>query len=147
MTSCAAGPWQIYMYSFGEGQRVSVRFRLPSATEARHVGYDACRRVVMYSAGGCYDNGLPGPEEFARLNADEERLVAALDATRVDCLLVGAMSYHCLRDVVFQVNDVAGFAGVYEQWRAGRASNEVELVEKEGWEFFDTKIRPKPIHW
>lgn len=54
------------------------------------------------------------------------------------------MTYAGMRDLIFQVDDAAGFARVYAGWAPG--AGKVELVQSAGWGFFDDKVRPKPPH-
>jgi regulator of RNase E activity RraB len=58
------------------------------------------------------------------------------------------MLYGAMRDIVFQVEDVEGFSAAYERWSRSRKPGawKSELVESDGWSFFDRKLRPGPAH-
>jgi regulator of RNase E activity RraB len=141
------GPWDFYVYPYGEDQRASITFDVRADAEPEHRGYDACRRVIIYLPHDrVYANGLPMAAEYQRSTEDEQSLIAELERAAVDCKKVGHMLYGAMRDIVFQVEDAAGFSSVYERWRATRPQRKIELVERAGWSFFDDKVRPKPVH-
>ena len=143
----AEGPWDFYVYPYADGQRASITFNVRADAEHEHPAYNACRRVIIYLPHErVYANGLPMPEEYQRSTEDERSLIAELERAGVDCIKVGHMLYGAMRDIVFQVEDTAGFRAVYERWRPTRKQREIELVEKAGWSFFDEKVRPKPVH-
>jgi hypothetical protein len=142
--SVTEGPWDFYAYSYGDGLRASITFNVRADAETEHHGYHACRRAVLHlSPDKVYANGLPDGDEYRRSTADERAFTDELQRAGVDCLKVGHMIYGAMRDIVFQVEDTKGFAAAFERWRKGK---NVELVEKDGWTFFDEKLRPKPIH-
>ena len=143
----AEGPWDFYVYPYGEGQRASITFNVRADAEHEHRGYDACRRVILYLPHDrVYANGLPMAEEYQRSTEDERSLIAELEHASVDCMKVGHMLYGAMRDVVFQVENTSGFSAVYERWRAARKHRKIDLVERSGWSFFEDKVRPKPVH-
>lgn len=143
--SVAEGPWDFYSYGYGEGERATITFNVRADEEPVHQGYPACRRVVIYlTPERVYQNGLPTPEELERSTEEERALIAALDRARVDCIKVGHMLYGAMRDIVFQVNDPRAFAETYARWRDQYRDRNIDLVEKEGWSFFDERLRPKP---
>jgi Regulator of ribonuclease activity B/Family of unknown function (DUF695) len=143
----ADGPWDFYSYSYGDGLRASVTFNVEADAEPEHTGHPHCRRVVIhFPHDRVHASGLPVAAEYDRSTDDERALVSELERAGVDCLKVGHMLYGAMRDIVFQVTDVAGFAAAFARWRATRGDREVQLVEKAGWTFFDEKIRPRPVH-
>jgi regulator of RNase E activity RraB len=145
--SVADGPWDFYAYPYGDGMRASITFNVRADEEPEHRGYAACRRVIMYLPHErVYANGLPNREEYQRSAEDERALIEELERAGVDCLKVGHMLYGAMRDIVFQVEDTQGFAAAYERFSATRRDRRMELVEKQGWTFFDEKLRPKELH-
>lgn len=141
----AEGPWDFYSYRYGEGERATITFNVRADAEPAHHGYSACRRVIIYfPPAHVYQNGLPTAEELHRSTEEERALIAALEQAGVDCIKVGHMLYGAMRDMVFQVNDTRGFAEVYQRWRAHLHDRNIDLIEKDGWSFFDERLRPKP---
>ncbi len=144
-TVVAEGPWDFYNYSYGDGLRASITFHVRFDSDGPQRGYQACRRVVMYLP---HDrvraDGLPTGEEYQRSADREAAFIAELERAGVDCLKVGHMLYGAMRDVVFQVEDTAGFAAAFKRWKT--SDEKAELIEKEGWSFFNEKIRPTPVH-
>jgi regulator of RNase E activity RraB len=140
--------WEFYSYTYGEDQRASILFDVWAAEEPEHVGYGACRRMIVYVPDqSVEEDGLPDPEAFAQAKQVEAQLVAALESARVDCIKVGRMTYNGLCDVIFQVEDVEGFERCFAALQKQGVVFKVELVESEGWSFFDAKVRPRPEHW
>lgn len=141
----AEGPWDFYQYSFGEGLRASITFNVRAAAE-EHRSHPHCRRVIFHLPHeSVYANGLPDGDEYRRSTEDEAALIGELERAGVDCLKVGHMLYAAMRDIVFQVEDTANFAAVVARWTA-RASRKIELRESAGWDFFEAKLRPSPVH-
>ena len=143
------GPWEVYGYTYGEGERAMITVDVPAATEPAHRGHPHCRRVILFSpVEQVFSNGLPQRAELARLNQAEDTLVTELGARGVDCRKVGHMLYRGMRDIVFQCEDPAAFEAAFHAWKGKVNGGQVELVAREGgWSFFDEKLRPKLENW
>jgi regulator of RNase E activity RraB len=141
--------WQVYSYTFGEGQRAIIRFDHDAATERAHHGHTRCRRVIIFlPLEQIAPNGLPRRYEMLEsVEKWEDSLLEALTAAGVDGRLVGVMTYHGLRDIVFQVTDADHFALVVEHFKATLPGVRIETKGSEGWEFFDTRVAPSPDNW
>ncbi len=50
-------------------------------------------------------------------------------------------------DFNFQTNDSTSFISKVTRWISNQKSHKIEIIEKDGWEFFDTKIKPNHIYW
>jgi hypothetical protein len=141
--------WQTYSYSYGSGQRAVISFDVDAATEPRHLAHRWCRRVILFlELCELRDDGLPRDEEVREhLLTMETDLTIRLRRDRIDCRYVGRMFYGGMQELVFQVEEVAGFERVVAWWVDTLAHRRVELLESDGWDFFDEKIRPGPAHW
>jgi len=141
--------WAVYSYNYGEGQRAIISFDVERAQEGNHKGYNHSIRVIIRIPliGRVLENGLPVREELPKLHQLEDDLLQKLEKQGVNCRFVGRMSYGGMREFVFQVEDIETFrAGVSKL--EGRAGDyEIELREAEGWQFFDEKVKPKPVFW
>lgn len=50
-------------------------------------------------------------------------------------------------DFNFQTNDSTAFMKKVKSWISNQKSHKIEIIEKNGWEFFDTKIKPNNVYW
>jgi len=141
--------WEVYTYPFGEGMRAFVRFDLGIATSDLPPGYDDARSVlVRITPGHCQANGLPTHQATAELKRVEDELLALLEQERVDCKLVGVMTYGAMRDFIFQIAAPMAFdANVDRYIGEYDGGYELEKRELDGWRFFNDKVRPGAIHW
>ncbi len=132
--------WNGYTYLFGEGERCVVSFDVTAVDPAAQTP-SQLRRVIGFSPEGHISpQGMPSPEAFARLKAIEEALVAELTARKVKSWLVGKQVYRGFRELLFQVDDIAGFAKAYDVVEAKFGG--MKLVEHPDWQFFNDKISP-----
>lgn len=137
--------WNFYTYTYGEGMRAMIEFDYEHVTEDSHQGFPHCvRAVVQLPADDVAPNGLPFKETRDALNKTEADLLGMLGGT--DCRLAGTMYYGAMKDMVFQVNDLPQFKSMLNQW-IGKQKQKVQLIESEGWEFFDAKVMPDHIMW
>ena len=132
--------WNGYRYTFGEGERCVVSFDVracePSAQRPSQL-----RRVIGFSPEGHVSpEGMPSPQAFARLKAIEDALIVELRARKVKSWLVGRQVYRGFRELLFQVDDTAGFAKAYAEVETEFGG--MKLVEHPDWKFFNDKIRP-----
>ncbi|MDX1651318.1 MAG: DUF695 domain-containing protein [Brumimicrobium sp.] len=138
--------WNFYSYTYGKDMTALVEFDYQIAKEEHHKGYNSCKRVIIYiPLEKSSANGLPTKEESVRIHNLEKDLLSKL--VIVDCKLVGKMSYGAMCDFIFQTNDSASFMKTVNKWISDQKSHRIEIIEKEGWEFFDTKIKPNHIFW
>ena len=147
-TNVVGDGWDLYDYTYGEGLRAFIRFDHDIATSPRPEGYDVCHTVLTHlSPDSCRPDGLPLPDLFSQLQEAEDELVALLESKRVDCKLVGVMTYGGYRDLVFQCAESRSFERHAEAWAAKQAlPTEVRHIER-GWEFFDEKVCPDVRQW
>ena len=138
--------WNFYSYTYGENMTALVEFDYEFAKEEQHIGYEACKRIVIYiSPENCGPNGLASKNESLKIKDLESDLLSNL--SEVDCKLTGKMSYGAMCDLNFQTNDSTDFIDRVTNWISNQKSHEIEIIEKDGWEFFDTKIKPNHIYW
>jgi regulator of RNase E activity RraB len=141
--------WNIYHFAYGDEDEYAaiIRFDEAAAQEERHRGYEQSVRVVVYiPLETVTSNGLPASATLPDLRRLEEELVQRLRRRKVDCRLVGVMTYGGLREFVFQVQDRARFGRQIARWMKGVEGFKIELKESEGWDFFDRKVRPSPYY-
>ena len=137
--------WNFYTYSYGKGNVAHIEFDVLTATEDEHLNYDTCCRVILFlNPDNCIPNGLPNKGENRKLIELENEFNATL---LVDCRFVGKMSYGAMRELIYQVNDVANFKKKYLSLIKSVPAYKVELKESAGWKFFDEKVKPTSIHW
>ena len=138
--------WNFYSYTYGDNMAALIEFDYEVAKEGEHKGHNSCKRVIIYIAPeNCSPNGLAFKEESLRIKDLENDLLSNL--SEVDCKLVGKMSYGAMCDFNFQTNDSTTFINVVTRWMSSQKSHKIEMIEKDGWEFFDTKIKPNHIYW
>jgi regulator of RNase E activity RraB len=141
--------WAVYSYSYGEGQRAVISFDVERAREENHKGYSHSIRVIIRIPliGRVLENGLPVREELPRLQQLEDDLLHLLEKRGASCRFVGRMTYGGMREFVFQVEDVETFRTTVSRLEGRVGGYEIELREGERWQFFDEKVRPKPVFW
>ncbi len=141
--------WAMYSYNYGEGQRAIISFDVERAQEGDHEGCNHSIRVIIRIPliGRVLENGLPVREELPKLQQLEDDLLQMLEKHRVSCRFVGRMSYGGMREFMFQVEDVETFRAGVSRLDRRAGDYEIELREGEGWQFFDEKVKPKPVFW
>ncbi len=138
--------WNFYSYTYGENMTALIEFDHEFAIETTHNGYNACKRVIIHiAAENCGPNGLAFKEENQRIQQLELGLLATLST--VDCKLAGKMSYGAMCDFCFQTNDAAAFMEKAQHWIANQKSHKIVILESDGWEFFDSKVKPNIGFW
>jgi regulator of RNase E activity RraB len=147
--SICGDSWAVYTYTYGEGQRAVISFDVVLGKEDTHQGYQTCKRVIAFiPASEVSPNGMPGSKGISdALNKFEDDVVGNLEKQGVDCKLTGRMTYGGMRDFVFQVEDTAAFDQVVEKAIAKNKTFKFEIKESPGWQFFDEKVKPKPVYW
>lgn len=132
--------WNGYAYRFGEGERCIVSFDV-EACDPSEQKPSQLRRVIGFSPEGHVGpSGMPSPQAMERFRAIEDTLVAELTRAKVKCWLIGKQVYRGFRELLFQVDDLAGFARVYAGIEAKFGGT--KLVEHADWTFFNDKISP-----
>lgn len=132
--------WNGYTYLFGEGERCVVSFDVTACDPAQQKPSEL-RRVIGFSPQGHVSpEGMPSPQSFARLKAIEDALIAELKTRKVKSWLIGRQVYRGFRELLFQVDDLAGFAKAYAVVEAEFGG--MKLVEHPDWQFFNDKISP-----
>jgi regulator of RNase E activity RraB len=140
------GEMESYSYVYGGGMRALISFDVAAAMERRHEGHPHGRRIIVFvDARGVRPDGLPA--DTAELIALEDDLTARLRQASIDCRFVGRMTYGGMRELVFQVEDAAGFDALVGGWIGAQRGRRIEVRPKDGWSFFDEKIRPTAAHW
>ena len=147
--SITGNSWAVYTYVYGEGQRALISFDVPFAEEEQHQGYEQCRRVIAFlPAASVSANGLPADKAISdQLNKFEDKFIKLLEKQAVDCKFVGRMTYGGMREFVFQVEEPASFMEVFNKESQKNSAFRIEVKESAGWQFFDEKIKPKPVYW
>lgn len=132
--------WNGYTYLFGDNERCVVSFDVTACDPAVQKP-SQLRRVIGFSPDNQVSpQGMPSPPAFARLKAIEEALIRELTARRVKAWLVGKQVYRGFRELLFQVDDLAGFTKAYAMVEAEFGG--MKLVEHPDWKFFNDKISP-----
>ena len=138
--------WNFYSYTYGDNMTALIEFDYEIAKEVEHKGYQACKRIIIYiDPNNCSTNGLAYKEENLRIKDLENDLLSNL--SEVDCKLVGKISYGAMCDFNFQTNDSTTFKNKVTTWISNQKSHKIEIIEEDGWEFFDKKIKPTHIYW
>jgi hypothetical protein len=142
------GGWEVYSYTYGDGMVAVISFDVESAEAEEHADHPHGRRVIAFlPEGEVSDNGLPSQKAVQRLDALEDGLLQALRAANVEGRFVGRMTYGGMREFVFQVTDAPGFARALTAWRDWQNGWRIETREREGWGYFDEKVRPSANGW
>jgi hypothetical protein len=138
--------WDIYVTQTGRGP-LFVSFDEEAAREDLTATLRHCARVAV-RIHHPNPNGGPVPPESDRLNVLEDALCDVLSTAGVECRLVARLTHQGLREWVFQLESREGFLAAVETWKAHCPDyHPVQLVEHEGWEFFDACIRPDEATW
>jgi regulator of RNase E activity RraB len=140
--------WEVYSYTYGDDQVAVISFDVESAEAEGHPDHPHGRRVIAFvPEPEVSDNGLPSQNALQRLDALEDGLLQALQAAKVEGRFVGRMTYGGMREFVFQVTDGPGFARALSAWRDRQKGWRIETRERDGWGFFDEKVRPSADGW
>jgi hypothetical protein len=145
------GPnWGSYSYQFGDGLLARIHFDAQATAELQHAGYTDCVRVILFMPGErVHQNGQPGSSgELKALLARQRQFVDHLVAESVNCRFVGSMLYGGMFDLVFQIDseDFGRFKASASEWAKTASPYRVEIKQLQGWDFFDSKVRPSPEH-
>ncbi len=139
------GPnWNWWAFRSDAGHLHLVYFDVDLAAEDEHQGHAYAVRVFL-RARAANGDGIPEPrEEYTDLR---ERLVAALEAARVPCLLAGEVWHEGYMEMLFQVDDDDddddAFTEVLFNWMDALTDYKVVLEPAgEDWDFFDSRISP-----
>ena len=132
--------WNGYTYLFGDNDRCVVSFDVAACDPAAQRPSEL-RRVIGFSPEGHISpQGMPSPQAFARLKAIEDALIQQLRQRNVKAWLVGKQVYRGFRELLFQVDDVDGFAQAYAVVEAEFGG--MKLIDHPDWQFFNDKISP-----
>lgn len=140
--------WESYVKPHGLGRWAAVDFCVDAADEEEHVGYEHGRDVVLYF--GTHEEGsfgLPIARASERLRRLEHSLIDELHERGVDGRHVGRLTAGGARELLFQVEDVAGFEATLASWHAAFGAPKMRLIERAGWVRFDEEVKPRPEHW
>lgn len=136
--------WNGYAYRFGLDQRCVVSFDVEACEPKNQSPHVMGRRVISFAhQDEVTPTGMPTKEAYQRMRDVETAWVARLTSGRVACWHVGSQTYNGLRELVFEVKDVAAFEQHWADFSRARA--DLKLFEFEGWQFFNEKIRPGPV--
>ncbi|MDZ4401968.1 DUF695 domain-containing protein [Prosthecobacter sp.] len=144
MSVCPNHDWDSYSYSTDSGP-VIVGFH----TEANKIDqskYPYCARVIITIKAPNH-NGGPAQDEAQILWDMEDRLVEALDAASVPCLLLGRLTHSGRRELVFQVADYTPFRPPVGRWIREHAAYETDVSEHDGWDFYFESVWPSETSW
>ncbi len=136
--------WESYSYQSDEGP-VIVGFHT-EATAIDRAKYPHCARVQITIKAPNH-NGGPSREEAEILWAMEDRLIEALDARHVACVMLGRLTHNGIRELVFQVADYSPFRPPVGRWMQNHANYETDVSEHDGWDFFFESVWPSERSW
>lgn len=133
--------WNGYVYRFGEDQQCLVSFDVQACAPEHQLAQYTGRRVIIFAGNGEVDpSGIPMQPASDRLRGVEDTLLLRLDADGVACWHVGSQTYSGMREVIFEVADVAAFEKTYSAYAGNRS--DMKLMAFTGWQFFNEKIHP-----
>ena len=87
--------------------------------------------------------GGPVSAEAELLWEMEDGLVELLQEHKVNCRLVGRLTYDGLREIVFQLHDWESFRGPVGLWIMQHEQYEIDVSEHDGWDFVQECICPR----
>lgn len=132
--------WNGYAYRFGEGERCIVSFDM-DACEPENQKPSQLRRIIAFSPEEHISpTGMPSQAMFERMRQIEDVAVEELTRAKVRAWLVGKQVYRGMRELLFQVDDLAEFGKMYAALEDRFGG--LKLIEHPDWKFFNDKIRP-----
>lgn len=144
MSVCPNHNWNSYSYTTDNGP-VIVGFHTES-NQIDQSKYPYCARVIITIKAPNH-NGGPANEEAQVLWDMEDRLVEALDAANVPCLLLGRLTHSGNRELVFQVKDYTPFRPPVGRWMGEHDDYEIDVSEHDGWDFYFESVWPSETSW
>lgn len=144
MSVCPNHDWESYSYSTDNGP-VVASFHT-GANQIDQGRYPLCARVQI-TIKEPNAHGGPMQEEAQVLWDMEDRLVEALDARQVPCVLLGRLTHGGTRELVFQVADYAPFRPPVGRWMGQHGDYETDVSEHDGWDFFFDSVWPSENSW
>lgn len=144
MSVCPEKNWESYSYDTDAGP-VFVGFYADS-NKVDPSAFPFCARLQI-TIKAPNQNGGPTGDEVQRLWDMEDRLVAALDAANVSCLMLGRLTHSGTRELVFQVADYAPFRPPIGRWMQEHSEYETDVSEHDGWSFFHESVWPNETSW
>jgi hypothetical protein len=90
--------------------------------------------------------GLPVPRTADRLQRLKQSLLDSLQSGGIECRHVGRVTSGGTRELLFQVEDAAGFAEILARWHEAVGAPRLRLVERVGWARFDEEVKPRTEH-
>lgn len=136
--------WESYLYQTDNG-RVIVGFHT-EATSIDRAKYPFCARVQITIKAPNH-NGGPSQDEAEILWSMEDRLIEALDARQVPCVMLGRLTHGGIRELIFQVADFTPFRPPVGRWMQQHADYETDVSEHDGWDFFFESVWPTDTSW
>jgi len=137
--------WDCYVVDGDEGP-IFISFDVEAARKDLRKTLGHCARIII-PVKQPNRNGGPTGAESEKLWAMEESLCDTLARHGVSCRLVGRLTHKGNREIVFQLDDWDSFRPPVGSWMSEETDYEVDVSEHEGWDFFDTCIRPTPEGW
>ena len=144
MSVCPNQNWDSYSYSTDNGP-VIVGFHTES-NKIDQSQYPLCARVIITIKAPNH-NGGPAQDEAQVLWDMEDRLVEALDAASVPCLLLGRLTHSGSRELVFQIADYTPFRPPVGRWMQQHGDYETDVSEHDGWHFYFESVWPSETSW
>jgi len=135
-------PWDTYVVTTDEGP-IFISFDEGVTQEDLSESLPYCARVII-PIHSPNDAGGPVHPENEKLWAMEDELCALLSEGGVRCRLVGRLTYGGERELVFQLADWDAFRPPVGHWMTKHPDYKFDVSEHDGWEFFNTCIRPTP---
>jgi len=146
-TKISGDNWVSYHMYSPEGliRRISLDDDL--ANESKHNSHQYGRSIRFdLDENALLPTGLPVDEINGRLIALQEKLIGFLERSEVDCRFTGIVTFGGYKEFHFQVDDFQTFDFIVTKWGAAVQDFSVELIPREGWEYFDRYIRPDEVY-
>ncbi|MGE3805117.1 MAG: DUF695 domain-containing protein [Gemmataceae bacterium] len=137
--------WDVYVQDTSNGP-VFISFDVEAARQDLTGTLPHCARVLI-PVREPNENGGPVEPESTRLYDLEDELCGFLEKEAVVCRLVARLTHGGTRELVFQVDDWEQFRPPVDFWMSRVADYDIDVSEHEGWEFFDSCIRPTEEIW
>jgi regulator of RNase E activity RraB len=137
--------WEVYVTEMDEAP-FFVAVDVEAAQQDLTDTLTHCARVLI-PIQNPNNNGGPVSPESEHLYEMEDALCRTLAEHGVLCRLVGRVTFKGMRELVFQLDDYETFRPPVGLWMGEISEYEIDVSEHEGWDFFDTCIRPTPDIW
>jgi regulator of RNase E activity RraB len=137
--------WDAYPISTDDGP-MFVLFDVEATQQDLTAALPFCARVIV-PIKEPNEQGGPIGDERQRLDDMEDDLCTALALDKVDCRMVGRLTFQGIREIVFQLRDYETFRPTVGRWMLEQTDYEIDVSEHDGWDFFRDCICPSRESW